>query len=100
MTLAHMLAGYTVSGVRQLRMENEIGLIAPGKQADLVVVERDLFLDPPNRIHAVPVVLTMSTDRIVFERKKPSRPSSLFSALPAIRQKTTSKLFPFFELDH
>ncbi len=68
-TLANMLAGYTFNGARQLRMENEIGLIAPGKQADLVAVERELFQEPPRRIHAVPVVFTMLTVRIVFERK-------------------------------
>ena len=70
MTLADMLAGYTVNGARQLRMENEIEVIAPGKQADLVVVERDLFQEPPRRIHAVSVVLTMSAGRVVFERKR------------------------------
>lgn len=69
MTLADLLVGYTVNGARQLRMENEIGIIAPGKQADLVAVERDLFLEPPHRIHAVPIVFTMSNGRIVFERK-------------------------------
>lgn len=69
MTLANMLVGYTFNGARQLRMENEIGVIAPGKQADLVAVERDLFQEPPRRIHAVPVVFTMSVGRIVFERK-------------------------------
>ena len=50
-------------------MENEMGLIAPGKQADLVAVERGLFQEPPRHIHAVPIVLTMLTGRIVFERK-------------------------------
>ena len=70
MTLADMLAGYTVNGARQLRMENEIGVIATGKQADFVVVERDLFQELPRRIHSVPVVLTMSAGRVVFERKR------------------------------
>ena len=66
-----MLAGYPVNGGRQLRMENEIGLIAPSNQVDLVAVERNLFQKPPHRIPAVPVVLTMSAGRIVFERKHP-----------------------------
>ena len=60
MTIADMLVGYTVNGARQLRMEKEIGVIAPGKQADLVAVERDLFQELPHRIHAVPAVLAMS----------------------------------------
>lgn len=69
MALANMLSGYTANGARQLRMEKEIGIIAPGKQADLVALERNLFEESPRRIHSVPVVLTMSAGLVVFERK-------------------------------
>ena len=68
MALEDMLMGYTVYGARQLRLEGEVGVIAPGKQADLVVIERDLFREPPHRIHAIPVDLTMLAGRIVFTR--------------------------------
>ena len=68
MALEDMLMGYTVQGARQLRLEGEVGVIAPGKQADLVVIERDLFREPPHRIHAIPVNLTMLAGRIVFTR--------------------------------
>ena len=68
MALEDMLMGYTVHGARQLRLEGEVGVIAPGKQADLVVIERDLFREPPHRIHAIPVNLTMLAGRIVFTR--------------------------------
>lgn len=68
MALEDMLMGYTVQGARQLRLEGEVGVIAPGKQADLVVIERDLFREPPHRIHAIPVDLTMLAGRIVFTR--------------------------------
>ena len=68
MALADLLKGYTVNGARQLRMEKEVGVIAPGKQADLVVLERDLFREPPHRIHAIRVDMTMLAGRIVFTR--------------------------------
>ena len=68
MALEDMLMGYTVHGARQLRLEGEVGVIAPGKQADLVVIERDLFREPPHRIHAIPVDLTMLAGRVVFTR--------------------------------
>ena len=68
MALEDMLMGYTVNGARQLRLEEEVGVIAPGKQADLVVIERDLFREPPHRIHAIQVDLTMLAGRIVFTR--------------------------------
>ena len=43
MTLEAMLQGYTRNGARQLRLEETAGVIAPGMQADLVALERDLF---------------------------------------------------------
>ena len=68
MALTDLLKGYTVNGARQLRLAKEVGVIAPGKQADLVVLERDLFREPPHRIHAIRVDLTMLAGRIVFTR--------------------------------
>ena len=68
MALDDLLMGYTVNGARQLRLEGEVGVIAPGKQADLAVIERDLFREPPHRIHAIQVDLTMLAGRIVFTR--------------------------------
>ena len=50
------------------RIEGEVGVIAPGKQADLAVIGRDLFREPPHHIHAIPVDLTMLAGRVVFTR--------------------------------
>ncbi len=66
MTLADLLRGYTVNGARQLRLEDEVGVIAPGMQADLIVLERDLFGEPAHRIHTLRVDMTMLAGRIVF----------------------------------
>ena len=68
MDLDDLLKGYTVNGARQLRLEQETGAIAPGKQADLVVLERNLFREEPSQIHAVRVDMTMLAGRIVFDR--------------------------------
>ena len=68
LALADLLLGYTANGARQLRLEEEVGVIAPGKQADLIVIERDLFSTPPHRIHAIQVELTMLAGRVVFTR--------------------------------
>ena len=68
MALDDLLLGYTVNGARQLRLEEEVGVIAPGKQADLIVIERDLFRTPPHLIHAIQVELTMLAGRVVFTR--------------------------------
>ena len=69
MALNNMLAGYTVNGARQLRLEDEVGVIAPGKQADLVVLERNLLETPPHSIHAIKVDMTLLAGRIVFVRE-------------------------------
>ena len=69
MALNDMLAGYTVNAARQLRLEREIGIIAPGRQADLIVLNRNLFETPPHKIHAIEIDLTMLAGRIVFARQ-------------------------------
>ena len=67
LTLEEMLRGYTAGSARQVRLEDEAGVLAPGRLADLVVLGGDLFETPPHRIHAVPVALTMVGGRVVFE---------------------------------
>ena len=66
--LEEMLRGYTAGGARQVGLEDDIGVIAPGRYADLVALEGDLFDTPPHRIHRIPVALTMLGGRVVFER--------------------------------
>ena len=67
LTLEEMLRGYTAGSARQVRLEDEAGMLAPGRLADLVVLAGDLFETPPHRIHAIPVALTMVGGRVVFE---------------------------------
>ena len=76
MTLNAMLTGYTANAARQLRLEEEVGVIAPGKQADLVVLERNVLEAPPHSIHAIKVDMTLLAGRIVFTREDASRPAS------------------------
>ncbi len=73
LTLAQLLTGYTINGARQLGLADQTGSIEVGKAADLVVLERDLFAEPPHRIHAVRVDMTMLAGRIVHEREGASR---------------------------
>lgn len=62
-TVAEAIKNATWNGAFQLRLEDRIGSIEVGKQADLVVLGADLFQVPPERIHAVPVVLTLMDGR-------------------------------------
>jgi predicted amidohydrolase YtcJ len=64
--LATMLAAYTINGAYLNREEKETGSIEPGKAADLIVLDRDLFKAVPEKIHEAKVVLTLLAGREVF----------------------------------
>ena len=62
------LAAYT-AGVAHLNFqETQIGTIEAGKYADLVVLDRNLFEIPANKIHEASVVLTLLAGRTVYDR--------------------------------
>jgi predicted amidohydrolase YtcJ len=49
--------------------EGNLGSIAPGKYADLIVLDRDYFTVPADQIKDVRPVLTMVAGRVVYEAK-------------------------------
>lgn len=50
---------FTINGAYQVRLEDQIGSIEVGKQADLIVLGANLFEVDPHDIHKVPVLLTL-----------------------------------------
>ena len=68
LTLEESLVAYTRDAAYQLRMEDKIGMIQPGKRADLIVIDRDIFsFDDPNLIWDTNVMITMLNGEVVFE---------------------------------
>ena len=67
MSLADALRAYTINGAFALRLDDKVGSIEVGKDADLVVLGEDLFAVEPEKIHEVPVLLTMMDGTITFE---------------------------------
>jgi predicted amidohydrolase YtcJ len=57
--LPTILAAYTIGGAYAAFEEKETGSLEPGKVADLVVLDRNLFEIPAEEIHSVRVLLTM-----------------------------------------
>ena len=66
-----MIAAYTIEGARVLGREDELGSIEPGKRADFVVLDRDLFAGPASAINEAKVVMTVFDGRTVYRPGSP-----------------------------
>ncbi len=64
-----MIAAYTVQGAWLMGLEREQGSIEPGKRADLVVLDRDLFAGPAAAINEAKVVMTVLGGRTVYDAR-------------------------------
>ncbi len=65
-SLATMLRAYTYGGAFAVGEEVTTGSLEPGKAADLIVLDRDLFRIPVEEIHRVKVLLTLLDGRTVW----------------------------------
>jgi predicted amidohydrolase YtcJ len=65
-TLAEVLAAYTINPAWASRSDAETGSIVVGKRADLVVLDRNLFETPVGEIHKARVLLTLLDGESVY----------------------------------
>ena len=65
--LATMIAAYTINGAYQMKRDAVQGSIEPGKRADLVVLDRNLFEIPASEISDAKVTMTIFDGRTVYE---------------------------------
>ena len=63
---AEALRAYTVGGTWLTREEHLKGTLAPGKLADLIVLDRDYFTVPDAQIKEIRVLMTMVGGEIVY----------------------------------
>ena len=68
--LATMIALYTINAAYAHRQEKETGSIEPGKLADLVILDRNLFDIPIEQVHTVRVMRTLLAGKTVFRRSE------------------------------
>ena len=67
MSLADMLASFTINGAYANFLEQETGSIEAGKLADLVVLEDNLFKIPVTEIADVKVLMTIFEGKIIYQ---------------------------------
>ena len=64
---AEVLRIATIGAARVMKRDNELGSIAPGKLADIVILSRDILRIDPKEIEKVRVVMTIMDGRVVYE---------------------------------
>jgi predicted amidohydrolase YtcJ len=73
LSLERALTAYTAAGAALLGESDQRGSIEVGKDADLVVLGRNLFETPPGEIHQVTVDLTLRQGRVLYEAGAPAK---------------------------
>ncbi len=66
-SVADMLAAYTINAARALRLDDRVGSIEVGKRADLVVLARDPLDTPKAQIMQIGVVQTLLAGEVVYD---------------------------------
>lgn len=64
LSLKQMVYGYTMAGAIQMRKEDQIGSIMPGKLADMIVLDKNVFEIPRNELFNTNVLMTMLDGKI------------------------------------
>lgn len=68
LTLEETLKAYTIDAANTYDREDELGTLEPGKYADIIVIDRNMFELEPDDILKCSVVMTMMDGRVVFEK--------------------------------
>ncbi|WP_220232109.1 amidohydrolase family protein [Lactobacillus panisapium] len=66
--MAEALRAYTKWSAYAESFEQDLGTLEPGKLADVVVLDRNLFKVPTDEIRFAKVTLTMADGKIVYKR--------------------------------
>jgi predicted amidohydrolase YtcJ len=67
-TVEDAVRAYTLGAARAVGLEDRLGSLSPGKLADLVVLDRDIFACDPMEIAGTRVLATMIGGRVVYGR--------------------------------
>lgn len=59
---------YTLTPARAFGVDRLLGSLTPGKRADLIVLDRNIYEEDPARIHKARVMMTVFDGQLVYER--------------------------------
>ena len=65
------LRSYTVWGARQLFLEDRIGSLEIGKDADIAVWDRDMYTMPSAQLRNLKCTMTLFKGKVVYDSKRP-----------------------------
>jgi predicted amidohydrolase YtcJ len=65
------LRSYTAWGARQLFLDDRIGSLEAGKEADIAVWEQDMYTMPAAELRNLQCTMTLLHGRVVFDSKQP-----------------------------
>jgi predicted amidohydrolase YtcJ len=68
LTLEDVIHGFTRVPAWVSRKEDQLGTLAPGKKADLVVFSQDLFRTAPSQLASVDVEMTMVNGEVLYHK--------------------------------
>ncbi len=69
MTRVEMLKAYTINAAKVIMMEKTIGSIESGKQADFVLVDKDVLTVSSDEVKKTNVLWTMFGGKIIYTRQ-------------------------------
>ena len=68
-SLETILRAYTMEGAYSLFKEDEIGSIEKGKQADIIILDQNLFEIPVHEIHNTKITHTLFSGKVVYKKE-------------------------------
>jgi len=69
-SVTEAVRAYTAGSAYAEFSEKEKGTISPGKLADLVIIDANIFQIDPKEIEKAHVVMTIMDGRVIYERRE------------------------------